>query len=158
RLCAGYAEGSQLAGLDLWRAGSRAGKVHLDFTSQERCHHQRTACIGYAHYVEATHGLEQLGSEMRWSTQSAGGIIERARFGFRECDQVSHGSRGYRRMDDKYQRGFVDHGYRREVLVKVIRCFLQERRNPQETAGDQQRIAIRRCLGDDLRYEIRRAI
>ena len=115
-----------------------------DIAGEQIGHRRRRALVRHMRDVDAREALEQFHREVVGCAVAGRPIVELARLGLRQRDELAHRRRRHRRMGD--QQVGPDHKLadRREVAQRVVgHVAPQVRQHRQRTgAGDVQRVAV----------------
>jgi hypothetical protein len=102
--------------------------------------------------LHAGHGVEQRADQVLGAAVARAGIVDLARLRLGRGDQFLHrAGRHFLRVDHQRVRPGSDERDVREVLERVVRDLLvQMRAYHVRGAGEQQGIAVGRCLSDEI--------
>jgi hypothetical protein len=108
------------------------------------------ALVRHVRQVDARGVLEQLGRKVIDAAGSRCGVVQLARPGLGEREELGGGIRGNRRGDGEDQRAFAYHRYRHEGRQRIVGQVKLDRRLGGVGGGDHHdRVAVGRRLGHE---------
>jgi hypothetical protein len=104
--------------------------------------------------LDLGHLLEQRARQVRQGRWAGGRVVQRARLGLRERDQLRHGLRRHAGIEREQERRASQHRHRREVLDRIVRQADEARGDRVGSGvGKPERVAVgigaRDLLGAD---------
>ena len=124
-----------------------------DLARRQRDHRRPGALVADVHDIDARHGLEQFGCEMRRAAGGSSAIIERARPGPGDCDQFLDRACRNGRMDGEHIGRRDGQSERREIPDRIEGgVVLHEGQQPEIVRETKHRVAV----GGGLRHDVDR--
>jgi hypothetical protein len=119
-------------------------ELHLDAAFEQIERRLRGAAIGHVGELDLRELLEQRAGEMGERGRTRRGVVEHARPGLRERDQVLHRLRRHAGVEREHEGRAAQHRDRREILDRIIGDGGEARGHRMRAGiGEPQRMAVR---------------
>ena len=136
-------------------ADGRGRKRQCNVSGKQIDHRGRRAFVRYMHDADTGHGLEQFGREVRLAPAARRTVKQFTGMFLCKRNELPDRFHRHRVVHDQYLRGRYQHRNRREVPDRIVgELAIQTRIDGVRGRKDQQRVTIRRRLGDILGADI----
>ena len=147
-----HTERAQLAALDVREHVVDAGAAHRHPAAEQIRERLRAAFIWHVVQLDPGHRGKQRTQQVLRAAIAGRRVVNRARLGFRQRHQLRDvpGRECDRHHQHIRRRAKIDHHFKIADRI-VVELFVQRAADQVRVGGDQQRVTIRRRLGDKLR-------